>query len=104
MGIHLAKHLELIQDSVLSQPDQAKELVILGQRTRELGILNNGEVCFILVNPEGYIVNHGLYPDLHFKKYFPSFELKDRNGVTTGTMQALLESKDPMCVDYHYDG
>ena len=104
MGIHLAKHLELIQNSVLSQPDQAKELVILGQRSRELGIFNNGEVYFILVNPEGYIVNHGLYPDLHFKKYFPSFELKDRNGVTTGTMQALLESKDPTCVDYHYDG
>lgn len=24
--------------------------------------------------------------------------------MTTGTMQALLESKDPKCVDYHYDG
>lgn len=104
MALHMTKHIELIQDSNLSQPDQARELVILGQRTREPGVFNNGKVYSILVNPEGYIANHGLYPDLHFKKYFSSFELKDRGGATTGTMQALLESKDPTCVDYHYDG
>ena len=104
MAVHLAKHIELIQASDLSQPEQAKELVILGQRTRERGIFNNGEVYFVLVNPEGYIANHGIYPDLHFKKYFPSFEFKDRDGMTTGTMETLLASEAPTCVNYHYGG
>ena len=104
---HLAKHIALIQeDSSLSRPEQAKELVILAQRMREQGVFNNGEVYSIVVNPEGYIVNHGLYPDLHFKRYFPSFEFKDGNGMTTVTMQTLLDSnsENPTCVDYHYDG
>ena len=105
--LHIAEHIALIQgDSSLSRPEQAKELVILAQRTRERGVFNNGEVYFILVNPEGYIVNHGLYSDLHFSKYLPSFEFRDESGMTTGTVQTLLDSEgeDPTCVDYHYDG
>ena len=106
MALHLAKHIALIQeDSSLSRPEQAKELVILGQRAREHGVFNNGEVYSTLVNPEGYIVNHGLYPDLHFKRYFSSFEFKDRDNMTAGIMQTLLDSgEDPTCVGYHYDG
>ena len=105
MALHVAEHIALIQkDPSPSRPEQAKELVILAQRTREQGVFNNGEVYFILVNPEGYIVNHGLHPDLHFKRYLPSFEFRDRDGMTTGTMQTLLDSENPTCVDYHYDG
>ncbi len=105
MARHLAKHIALVQeDSTLSRSEQARELVILGQRARETGAFNNGEVYSILVNPEGYIVNHGLYPDLHFKKYFPSFEFTNGDGMTTITMKALLDSEEPACVDYHYDG
>lgn len=107
MARHLAKHIALIQqeDSSLSRPEQAKELVILAQRARETGIFSNGKVYSVLVNPEGYILNHGLYPDLHFKRYFPSFEFKDRDGMTTEIMQTLLDSgEDPTCVDYHHDG
>ena len=105
--LHMAKHINLIQeDSSLSRPEQAKELVILAQRAREQGVFNNGEVYSVLVNPEGYILNHGSYSDLHFKKYLPSFEFKDRNDMTTETMQTLLgsDSENPTCVDYHYDG
>ncbi len=107
MARHMAKHLALIQeDSSLSRPEQAKELVILGQRAREQGVFNNGEVYSILINPEGYIVNHGLYSDLHFSRYLSSFEFRDGSGMTTGTVQTLLDSEgeDPTCVDYHYDG
>ena len=107
LALHFAEHLALIQENPnLSRPEQAKELVILGQRARERGVFNNGEVYSVLVNPEGYILNHGLYPDLHFKRYFPSFEFKDRNDMTTGTVQTLLDSEaeDPTCVNYHYDG
>ena len=107
MTRHLEKHIALIQeDSTLSRPEQAKELVILAQRMREQGVFNNGEVYSVVVNPEGYIVNHGLYPDLHFKRYLPSFEFKDGNGMTTVTMQTLLDSdsEDPTCIGYHYDG
>ena len=107
MALHFAEHIALIQDenSSLSRPEQAKELVILAQRAREQGVFNNGEVYSMLVNPEGYILNHGLYPDLHFKRYLPSFEFKDRDDMTTGTVQRLLDSEDPpTCVDYHYDG
>lgn len=107
MTLHLAEHIALIQaDPNLSRPEQAKELVILAQGMREQGVFNNGEVYSVVVNPEGYIVNHGLYPDLHFKRYLPSFEFKDGNGMTTVTMQILLDSnsEDPTCVDYHYDG
>lgn len=109
LALHFAEHIALIQaeDSNLSRPEQAKELVILGQRARERGVFNDGdEVYSVLVNPEGYILNHGLYPDLHFKRYFPSFEFKDRNDMTTGTVQTLLDSEaeDPTCVNYHYDG
>ncbi len=107
MTRHLAEHIALIQeDSSLSRPEQAKELVMLAQGMREQGVFNNGEVYSIVVNPEGYIVNHGLYPDLHFKRSLPSFEFKDGNGMTTGTMQTLLDSnsENPTCIDYHYDG
>ena len=108
MALHIAEHIALIQeDSSLSRPEQAKELVILAQRTRERGVFNNGEIYFILVNPEGYIANHGLYPDLHFKRYLSSFEFRDGSGMTTGTVQTLLDSddpEDPACLDYHYDG
>ncbi len=105
MALHLAEHIALIQaDPSLSRPEQAKELVILAQRMREQGVFNNGKVYSTIVNPEGYILNHGLYPDLHFKRYFPSFELKDRDGMTTVTMQTLLDSENPTCVGYHYDG
>ena len=107
MARHLAKHIALIQeeDSNLSRPEQAKELVILAQRARETGVFSNGKVYSVLVNPEGYILNHGLYPDLHFKRYHPLFEFKDRDGMTTGTVRTLLDSgEDPTCVDYHHDG
>lgn len=104
---HFAEHIALIQEgSGLSRPEQAKELVILGQRAREQGAFNNGEVYSILINPEGYIVNHGLSSDLHFSRYLPSFEFRDGSGMTTGTVQTLLDSEgdDPTCVDYHYNG
>ena len=107
MALHLAKHIALIQeDSNLSRPEQAKELVILAQRAREEGVFSNGKVYSVLVNPDGYILNHGLYRDLHFKKYRPPFEFEDGDGMTTGTVQkTLLDSgEDPTCVDYHYDG
>ena len=108
LALHFAKHLALIQENPnLSRPEQAKELVILGQRARERGVFKNGEVYSVLVNPEGYILNHGLYPDLHFKRYFPSFEFRDGSDMTTGeTVQTLLDSEteDPTCVNYHYDG
>ncbi len=106
MARHFAKHITLIQEgSSLSRPEQAKELVILGQRAREQGVFNNGEVYSILINPEGYIVNHGLYSDLHFSKYLASFEFRDGSGMTTETVQTLLDSEDtPTCVNYHHDG
>ena len=108
LALHFAEHLALIQENPnLSRPEQAKELVILGQRARELGVFNNGEVYSVLVNPEGYILNHGLYPDLHFKRYFPSFEFRDGSDMRTGeAVQTLLDSEaeDPTCVNYHYDG
>ena len=106
MTRHLARHIALIQeDSNLSRPEQAKETVILAQQARKEGVFNNGEVYSILVNPEGYILNHGSYPDLHFKRYSPSFEFKDGNGMTAETVQTLLDSgEDPICMGYRYGG
>lgn len=74
MTLHLAEHIALIQaDPNLSRPEQAKELVILAQRMREQeGVFNNGEVYSIVVNPEGYILNHGLIVSRpSFQKIFP---------------------------------
>ena len=106
MTRHLARHIALIQeDSNLSRPEQAKETVILAQQARKEGVFNNGEVYSILVNPEGYILNHGSYPDLHFKRYSRSFEFKGRDNMMAGTVQTLLGSgKDPTCVGYRYGG
>ncbi len=105
--LHLTKHIAMIHESDLSRTDKGKELVILAQRTRQPGIFNNGEVYSVLVNPEGYILNHGVHPQLHFKRYFPTYEFKDRDGSTTGTMQALLDRSEnpaPVCMNYHHDG
>ena len=106
MTRHLARHIALIQeDSNLSRPEQAKETVILAQQARKEGVFNNGEVYSILVNPEGYILNHGSYPDLHFKRYSRSFEFKDGDGMAAETVQTLLGSgEDPTCVGYRYGG
>lgn len=106
MTRHLARHIALIQeDSNLSRPEQAKETVILAQQARKEGVFNNGEVYSILVNPEGYILNHGSYPDLHFKRYSRSFEFKGGDGMAAGTVQTLLDSgEDPICMGYRYGG